>query len=296
MKILVGTLFTGEQEFNECVQGIRQQTYPDWEHFVVSNLANQEAHHTLYRTFMERADTVDLFIKVDADMVIENRHLFARIVSRFEALPDLDRLSIAVHDFFSDRLIFGMHTYRNSVRWERNGEKLFVDCLAVRQHRGLDDDTELAPAAVHCKNPSLFQAFHYGAHRGLKIVQRQRPRAGRVHLKMRDHWDVMQATQDHFRRTGDRRLGMACLGSELAIRGGFEPQHLDYQNAFFRREFATYEQCGTAELRSLIKRLQATNGGLLPARIRRDWLWYKNSSKRLSVSALASLARRIATG
>jgi len=104
-RILVGTLYAGENEFEECLASIKRQTYRGWSHFVIRDLPKQEAHKKLYQTFMNRADEFDLFIKVDSDMVIENENLFKGIAARFKGDPSLEQLSIAVKDFFTDQLI-----------------------------------------------------------------------------------------------------------------------------------------------------------------------------------------------
>jgi len=68
-----------------------------------------------------------LLIKVDADMVICSRTLFEDIVGRFESDPSLSWLSIAVADFFSGKLINGLNSYRNTLKWKFTESTLFVD-------------------------------------------------------------------------------------------------------------------------------------------------------------------------
>ena len=49
MKIYVGTLYSGENEFEECVAAIQNQTYKNYDHFVIRDLPNKEAHVTLFK-------------------------------------------------------------------------------------------------------------------------------------------------------------------------------------------------------------------------------------------------------
>src|SRR5690242_14514637 len=118
MRILVGTLYTIENEFAACCAAIQRQTHTDFEHLVLEKLPNKVAHDTLYRTFMQRSDEFDLLIKIDADMVIRSPNLFAAIVAKFRADPLLDEYVIQLHDFFTDRPMWGMSVYRNTVRWQ----------------------------------------------------------------------------------------------------------------------------------------------------------------------------------
>lgn len=272
MRIFVGTLKTIENEFEECVASIERQTHQNFEHFVFEDLPKKEAHDTLYRTFMGRSDEFDLLVKVDADMVIENEDLFAGIVERFEHRPRLQDLEIAVHDFFSDRLIWGMHAYRNDVEWETSDEDLFTDRASIPSDRHMYDDEDLAPAAVHCKSPSPFQAFHYGVHKALKMLQPGRWPKNESHVQF--HWRNIQETRDHFRRTGDRRLGLAVLGAEVGIREDVRPRHISYDNPYLRRRFETFEDLNAGSIHAKIRRVAPY--GFLPDRLRRPVLLYRD--------------------
>ena len=217
-------------------------------------MRNKEAHEALYRTFMERSHEFDLMIKVDADMVIENRDLFAGIVAKFAQTHGLELLTIAVYDFFSDRQIDGMNAFRNTVRWPKNDEMVFVDRHSVPREHALYDDHELAPAAIHCKNPSPFQAFHFGIHKGVKLLAaKQRGLPGPLH----NHWDNVERTWEHFLRARDVRLGFASLGAALALRGRFAPQHLDYRNPYAAEVFRQYEHCSPEDLRTVVLKLSS---------------------------------------
>lgn len=276
MKIFVGTLKTIENEFEECVAAIERQTYQNFEHFVFEDLPNKEAHDTLYRSFMERADEFDLMVKVDADMVIENEVLFEGIVERFEEHPRLQDLEIAVHDFFSDRLIWGMHAYRDTMEWKRGDENLFVDRAEVPDEAHIQDDEDLAPAAIHCKSPSPFQAFHYGVHKALKMIQPGRWPKNRSHVRF--HWKNIQQTRDHFRRTGDRRLGYAVLGAEVGLREDITPEHISYSEPYLRRRFDAFENLDAEALRATVRSMSPLS--LLPSPVRRRALLYRDRFQR----------------
>ncbi|MFC2046002.1 hypothetical protein ACFLTC_00580 [Chloroflexota bacterium] len=230
--MFVGTLRTIENEFDECVAGIERQSYRDLEQFVFQNLPNKEAHDILYRSLMDCRHEFDLMIKVDADIVIGDRDLFAKIVAKFQADAQLRDLEIAVYDFFSDQLIWGMHAYRNTVRWQQSDEDLLVDYVPLAEGEYICDDSELAPAAFHCKNPSPFQGFYYGVHKALKMTQQGRKK--RDYHQTLSKWDINERTRQHFRRARDRRVGLAVLGAELTFRGRMQPRHLECTNPYLQ--------------------------------------------------------------
>lgn len=55
MRLMIGTLYTIENEFEECVAAIKRQSYGNFEHVVFKGLRKQEAHHALFSTFREQA-------------------------------------------------------------------------------------------------------------------------------------------------------------------------------------------------------------------------------------------------
>jgi len=248
MKLLVGTLYTIENEFEDCCASIRNQSYRDFDHIILKDLSKKEAHEALYGLFMEKSGEYDLLVKVDADMVIEDRDLFLKIVKRFESDPRLDLLLIAVHDFLADGLLIGLNVFRNTVRWELGEEALFTDMThaASTIRKTVKDYTDLAPAAVHCGDPSPFQAYHYGFHRGMKAVI-----GGK-------RWGLIAAFNEHYRRDRDPRVAYALLGANAAFTRRFAVEHISYNNdtllEYFRTRYEglTEEQIHRAASRSKI--------------------------------------------
>ena len=267
-KILVGTLYSGENEFEECLTSIRNQTHQDFEHFIYKNLPNVEAHHTLFSEFTSRADKFDFLVKVDADMVLCSDQLFANIVNKMSRNPDIDVLSIAVRDFFTCELINGLNTYRNSVKWDFSKDTMFVDIPEVSRERTFYDQTELAPAAMHCKNPSKLQSFHYGVHRGLKSIQK---------IHSTSHWAFIEKTWQNFLKVKDPRIGLAVLGAELVYAGEFTRSDVDYTNPRLAEMLKKYEAMNYREIKREIIKLRFRNFGLLPGDWRRRLLRRKYS-------------------
>lgn len=263
MKLFIGTLYSGENEFEECVTSIQNQTYQNYQHFVFKNLPNREAHHTLFKSFKNKIDEFDLLVKVDADMVLCSNNLFADIVKKMIEHPNIDVLSIAVWDFFTGQLINGLNTYRSTVNWDFDKETMFVDIPEVSAERTFFDTLELAPAAVHCKNPSKYQAFHYGVHRGFKSIQQTHGST---------HWHLLNKVWKNFQMTEDIRIGLAILGSELVYAGRFEKQDVDYTNPSILRKLDDYTDMNSIEIKREIMKLRIRNWGILPGDLRRKFI------------------------
>jgi len=232
MRILVGTLYTIENEYEDCVNSIRDQTYKNYEHLVIRNLPKKEAHDTLYQTFMDNSGTYDILIKIDADMVLCRDDLFERIVERFTGDPELDLLLIAVHDFFTDDLLLGMNIFRNTVQWNKNKDDLITDRIydpgTIRKKE--KDYHELAPAAIHCPNPGPYQAFHFGFHRGMKAVRRG------------GNWGIVQALFNRYRKNPNNQVVYALLGVKSAFTNRFSIENISYSDDtlynFFKEKYS----------------------------------------------------------
>ena len=267
MRILVGTLRTIENEFSACVEALNRQTHREFEHFVVRDLPNKQAHDALYDTFMRRAGEFDLFVKVDADMVIQNGDFFRRLIASFEAHSDKRGIVIPVHDFFTDTLIRGLHAYRSGVKWNTGDEEVFVDPSPVDGAQMIDDVDDLTPAAEHCPDPSPFQAFHFGAHKGLKA--REALERG-IPGTLRFHSGNVEQVWRHFLRNGDVRLGLAALGGEMGLAGRFRPEHMDFDHPRLSELLKRYEDLDAVALARAVRRLRRRNWGWLAPDSRRE--------------------------
>lgn len=269
MRVLVGTLYSQENEFRDCLDAIAAQTYPTYEHRVIAGLPKREAHRQLYRYFLDNPRDFQVLIKVDADMILSSREFFADVADRFQRHPHVDLVTVRVHDFFTDRLIWGLNSYRNRFEWPRQHDAVFTDSMPIPRWRQICDSRELAPAASHCANPSDFQAFHFGVHRGVKAAVAA-ARGNRTQARTRC-WDL-ERTWLHLKRRPDVRLALACLGGELAIDGSFGPEHLDYGATFPQQVFAEYQDSDLEALAKEVRKLRRSNSGRLPWYLRAEAL------------------------
>ena len=269
MKILVGTLHVIENELDDCLAAIRKQTHPAHDLFVISGKPNKEAHDVLYQTFMDRAGEVDLFIKIDADMVLTRPTFFQEVVERFASDQELTHLMISVHDWMTDSSIMGLHVFRSSHRWHVGGESkesLFVDVVDVNE-KIIKDREILAPAAVHCADPSPFQAFHFGLHKAVKFSQRG---CAEVNFSQREtHWRHFKNLDRHYCRSKEPRLGLACIGFLHALANHFEAKHVDYSCEESRAAYQQYASLSRSQLAQKARCLGPVAWRCLPYKLRR---------------------------
>lgn len=212
-RILVVTLASGENELERCCESVRNQiTLGGVRHEIISDLPSKPAHDALYNMIMGQASSFDLFIKLDGDMVFGRRDAIEYLVDNFRNNPSLDHLEVAVDDFFTGERVMGAHVYTGNAKWPGTEETLFVDPrpeICGDYNRIWDPPASLI---LHSPDPSSFQAFQYGFHRGLKIWQPERKykSVGSSYYQFKG----LRALFRNWRRTGDRRLLIALLGCE----------------------------------------------------------------------------------
>lgn len=262
MKILVGIMHCIENELDECIASLKSQTHKDHDHFIIKDLPNKEAHAVLYQTFMNAANEYQLFIKLDADMVLHRNTYLEEVIREFSSEPDLTLLQVAVHDFFTNQLIFGLHSYRNTMRWNPRDE-LFTDKQATLG-KTINDSSKLAPAAYHCPNPSPFQAFHFGVHKAVKVMQIG---VSETNLDARNiHWNNLQRTRLHYQQTKNPQLGYAILGAEIAFKHKFTYREVDYNNPRLHQYFDQVQKISLQKIERAVRRY--TYCSLLPPPLR----------------------------
>lgn len=282
-RALVLTLHSGEQEYERAVASLRRQTFTRFEHRVFENLPNKEAHEALQHAVMESGADFDVFLKLDADMVLRSDDALERIVALFREHPGVDHVRSVVHDWFSDSLIMGLHAWSNRVRWESSDERLFVDTHPVFPGEKLSLWSDPAPFAEHCPDPSPHQAFHFGRHRALKALQSDRGPATFSYGLAIGQWRILRGTWEHFRRSGDPRLGLAMMGADAVLCQRVGEAHVTDKRDDAR---ALFEACADLSADELSVRLAPRWGRWLGAPLR--------YALRIAPRALVAAPREVA--
>jgi hypothetical protein len=217
-RILILTLNSGEMEFDSCRASVAAQTGVSIDQAVYAGLGNREGHKAIYSEIMRRAREFDLFVKLDADMVL-NRPTALRDVHRFfRDHPGLDHLCALVNDHFTGHPIPGVHVFSPRVRWDiRSIDDLFVDPDPEHPGPGIFNPPDLPIFVEHAPNPGRFQAFHFGYHRALKAFQRAQANPS---LPQKVYQlGILNSLELQFRRTRRPELAFAVVGADLVARG-----------------------------------------------------------------------------
>ena len=248
VRFLIGMMYCGEQERHQALAAVERQSVTSWRLFTVENLPNKAAHDRLYGEFMANAGSCDFFLKLDADMVFRHEHGLQVIEDAFAGAPDVDGIMYDVHDWFSDCLIPGLTAFRATVRWAPNDDPLMVDPMP-EMGKALRVSGPPAPLVVHCPDPAPLQAFRYGLHRALKMLQLDRPAAARDASRLNLHFAALNETWKTYREKGDRRRALAIAGAELALRGDFalpDGYSGDGATQVFRERFEALDETSLA--------------------------------------------------
>ena len=249
-RVLVLTLFSGEAEYGHCSASLEEQSYSSWVHKTFEHLADAEAHALLYRTIMGESHQYDLFLKLDADMILADREVLADLVQVFVSHQDLDHLVVAVTDWMTESRIIGAHIFSNRVSWRQHSESLYVDPDPEFPGRKIIVEQPSRDLVLHAVDPSPLQAFHFGAHRGLQASQVYRNlRDARPH-DARIQWHYLDQVWQHFERTGDQRLGLAVLAADLVFRKELPASVHEYSDSALLAAFVDAENLNAEEIRA----------------------------------------------
>jgi hypothetical protein len=279
LRALVLSLYSGEQEFESSREALGEQLFTSFTHLVIKDLPNREAHAELYRSIMAERAYYDVFIKLDADMVLTGRDALSRIVACFEQGSELDHLVFGVSDWFTGTDIIGLHAFSNRVSWETSDDRLFVDPDPHFPGRKLVVPHPRPALVEHSPNPSPFQAFQFGVHRGVKACQRGISAGSRQPYAARVHWSYLGRLWRHYRLDGDDRLGLAVLGADLVLEGFSAAEPGDRHDDDLR---TAYEEVRALSAEDLRKRLEPVWSRWLTRQLR--WLRAMDRSMVLAVA------------
>lgn len=219
--ILILSLYSGENEIEDSIASLEKQTYSLWSQEVFRFLPNAEAHKALYSRIMAAREEFDLFVKLDADVVLNRPTALSEMVQEFEKAPDLDHGIFGLADWASKQTILGLHCFSNRAFWPESEEAFFVDPNPEIPGKRRIFRENPVPLASHMPNPSLAEAFLFGWHRALKVVQRDSSprRIGQA----REQLNLLQGVWRACRAWPDVRREAVLWGAEWVFSGYDSP-------------------------------------------------------------------------
>ena len=223
-QVMIGTLCSGENEFDSCKSAVNRQSYRQIEHHIIQGLPNKEAHDRLYKDFLK--SECDFLVKIDADMVIVDESFIERVVNILVARPEIGILQMAILDYYSGGEIQGVNAYSKRMQWDHNKQNaLFTDSTQTPSNQRLVVWGTFMRSVIHSPNPHLFQAFHFGVHRALKVLHGLTTDS---HDRAAEQMAYLERTYQHYEIRRTSNLLVACLGAEFAFRGKFTVNDIDY--------------------------------------------------------------------
>ncbi len=237
--LFIALTHAGENEYAACMESIKAQTYQPVTVQVIENLGKKEAMDAVHRSFMQARGTHALFMHVGADMVFTRPTALAEAIAHFNAQDNVDQMLFCVRDFLPAKDVMGVHILSARASWPHDNDGLFTDPNPVIPGRKVSVWDAPAPFVMHAGDPSPYQAFHYGVHRGLKAFQ-----PGRLFAHSRGYrlFETLEHVYAHFTRTGDIRPGLAMLGAEDARRGMLQENAANRDSHQARAAFLNWEK------------------------------------------------------
>lgn len=233
-KILIITLYSGESEFDKCMCAIKsQQTDCYVAVHVIRNKGNVEAHHALYTKIMDETNNFDFFVKLDADMVLQNRGSLQAVLALI-AQSDADILSIPVYDYITNTMIWGLNVYRSGLIWELD-EELFTDQQHLKSKCNFKRvKLERSESLVtHCPDPSDYQAYAFGVHRASKVLQKSKKDYLLGHAL--GQINIIFSIFKEVKKGGDKKRVYALIGAFHIFTGMLDELLFEDKNHFWKK-------------------------------------------------------------
>ncbi len=255
LRVMVGTLHSGEPQFERLCESVRAQSYPEGlvDHVVISGHPNRDAHDALYTRFLE--GPWDLLVKVDADMVIEDPDFLSHVASFFEHARGVDLLQAAITDFYTSGPMHGVNAYTKHIPWRSSEQDdLFTDRTGVPLERHYVVPTRFLSAVTHSPSPSDLQAFRFGVRRALEVrtaLDRSEEQAATEQAV------YLEKTYRHYTASRTRALLLASVACERTYRGDFRVADLDTGESRLPEEAAALSVLREEDLQVELERVRS---------------------------------------
>jgi len=170
VRVWVGTMYSGESEYEDSKRSVSQQTGVDISHFLIEGKSEHDAAVLLYSTWESLKSNYDFFVQVDADTILRHPRVIEQMYHSIKDSHEYTSVQAPLHDFLTDSHIMGLNGYMPSIRWVTDTtDKLYTDRCHVGNITKISGLPEsLIPAGLHASQPTDMQAYHFGVHRGLK--------------------------------------------------------------------------------------------------------------------------------
>lgn len=250
-RILVLTLNSGENEYAESLSRLKSQSYRNWEYIEFNHLPNKEAHERLYDYIMNHSEDYDLFVKMDADMMLRDERALQDIVEYFAKNTNVHQANFSVWDVISQQSVMGLIVFRNTARWEKTKEMLFVDQTPTIPGKRLLVWGFPSPVAYHSHNPHNFQAFHFGAHRAMKAIQKEREKVNLIQSVIQ--WNFLWKVWKNYKRERSLQRAYFLIGAYYVWTGKLVASSNDYADETLRVVFDNTKHLSEVEIYGIVK-------------------------------------------
>jgi hypothetical protein len=203
-KVLVGTLYSGEAEFQRSSRSIESQEECLVTHRVIQGLSEYKAHNELWELFNDEGSGHELLVKIDADTILGS-HIVFKTVHKLLLPTKFDGVQLDLFDQLSESRIKGMGFFRPSVYFRKSRSRLFADRAIDRRKFQIADGKTLGyldVVGIHSPTPHERQAFRYGFHRIKK-----------------GQFELMNKVIGAWENSGDERRAWAIAGAIHGIKG-----------------------------------------------------------------------------
>lgn len=243
-RAFIGTLTSGEAEFQEASDVIAKQEGVSVTHHVISGLPEREAHLTLWESWNNVRHDYDLFVKIDADTILQRPTAIKELYTLLSKHSGPAAAQVPLWDYFTNQEILGLNAFSAHIEFEENCDNIYTDrvsftpCTLLRGN----DVSHLAPIGWHGKYPNVKQAFFFGYHR---IIKRQ--------------YNVIKSVAVAWKQKGGEARKVALLGAVSAMCNSYALNDYSSPGFLTKIERVTSEETMTQQLNKVTPLLLKLN-------------------------------------
>ncbi len=206
-KILIGIMENGEGDFTHCLQSLEKQENCPFEYFIIQNETSFHAHQILYANFTRYKNNYSGFVKIDADMVLNNNNILEKI-SKILQTGQYGITMGYVDDYLSCLATPALYGFRNDCIFFDVKDPLLHD-LQPKYFDKFHYSQEIW--AHHMKYCNEFQAFRFGYHRMMKIIQINSYQ--KILRNLLIEWGILHNIYHKYIEFGDEKRIMAIISA-----------------------------------------------------------------------------------
>jgi len=232
-KIYIGTGYCDENknELKQCCEKVNKQKNVIIEHEIFyTSYIWKDTFQKMYDTWGTKKQDFDLFIQLDADIVLINDTIVSYMYNLLNGKKSYNQIVFPLYDFLSDTNLLILNCYKPTVKFNKLTHIHRFD-MEYSNYKRFPRKIIDPIVGTHSGNPTILTAFHYGWHRQLKTIATPGQKT------------ILNNVKNSYEKTKNEYRGHAVAGIKYAtkyMRETKDTSAVGYKNVVFLEHYNNY--------------------------------------------------------